>query len=85
MLRSCRLLAKSHHNRLNKFDWKPYREEVFGPRLKPDPAASVPRKQHTFIPEREADEIAQRPLIKFPGKPRAARLLFSLLTPSARQ
>ena len=67
MLRSCRLLAKSTHNRLNKFDWKPYREEVFGPKLKADPSAGVAQRQHTFIPERDADEIARRPALQFPG------------------
>jgi hypothetical protein len=75
MLRSYRLLAKSRQNHANKFDWTPFREEVYGKRLKPDPSVEPPRRQHTFVPERESDEVAKRPMLVLPGK--AAVAFFS--------
>jgi hypothetical protein len=72
MLRSYRLLAKNTQNRLNKFDWKPFHEEVYGKRLKPDSSIEAPRRAHTFVPERESDEVAKRPMMVLPGKTSAS-------------
>ncbi len=82
MLRSLRSLAKTPLNKSNKFDWKPYRLEVYGPPPERIDAVikDASRVAHTYIPPRTDNEVAERPLDVFPGERAGSRKSFFFLS-----